>query len=167
MAIISGRRLLFEQALQETGRKLAIATIDPAEATQTYKFKLNGFHDSLGYIPRSIVERIAWSEWWSLDHQERSITLFTPAAATTDARSKIVEETLLKNKELGTISLLQNWRKETFPVYGPEGQVLLSVERCASALFGMSHVDSHSASDSAGDDMQPSRPLQFKSCMNA
>ncbi|CAI7615759.1 unnamed protein product [Penicillium bialowiezense] len=110
---------------------------DPAEATKSYIFKLNGFHDPLGYIPRSIVERIAWSKWWSLDHQERSITLFTPAAATTDARSKIVEETLLKNKELGTISLLQNWRNETFPVYGPEGQVLLNVERCASALFGI------------------------------
>jgi hypothetical protein len=34
MVIISSRRLLFEGALQETDRKLAMATFDPAEAIQ-------------------------------------------------------------------------------------------------------------------------------------
>ncbi|CAG8172699.1 unnamed protein product [Penicillium olsonii] len=60
-----------------------------------------------------------------------------PATSTIEQRSLAVEECLKINKGLSTISLLDNWRNETFPVYGPEGQVLLNMERCASALFGI------------------------------
>lgn len=109
----------------------------PAEAAGSYIFSLNGFNHALGYIPHSIIETVVWSDSWSINHQQRSVTLVTPGTATTHERSMIVEETLQKNRELGTISLLQNWRNETFPVYGPEGHVLLHIERCASALFGI------------------------------
>ncbi|KAJ5158782.1 uncharacterized protein N7500_008433 [Penicillium coprophilum] len=52
-------------------------------------------------------------------------------------RSLVLENTLRATRRLGVISMLESWRDETFPVYGPEGEVLLEIERCASALFGI------------------------------
>ncbi|CAG8238571.1 unnamed protein product [Penicillium salamii] len=106
-------------------------------AESKYAFKVNGSDALLGYITQSIVERIQWSNSWSINHNEQSVTLFTPATATIEDRSMAVEETLKENRKLASVSLLQNWRNETFPVYGPEGHILLNIERCASALFGI------------------------------
>lgn len=65
------------------------------------------------------------------------MTLGTPANATVETRSRAVEETLQSTREMGTISLLKAWRGELFPVYGEDGETLLLVERCASAIFGI------------------------------
>lgn len=79
-----------------------------------------------------------WSESWVINHQdERTVTLGTPANATPEMRSRVVEETLQATKHLRTIKLLKGWRGERFPVYGPNGEALLEMERCASALFGI------------------------------
>lgn len=98
---------------------------------------MNGCNAVLGYITRQTVEGIQWSHSWSINHHEQTITLTTPATATTDVRSRALEDTLKSTRKLGTISVLKNWRHENFPVYGPGGEVLLEIERCASALFGI------------------------------
>lgn len=105
--------------------------------TKCYTFRVNGCSAILGYILHEIVEKIEWSDSWSIDHHQRTVTLAVPATATADMRSRVLEDTLQATRKLGLISMLQSWRDETFPVYGPEGQLLLEIERCATALFGI------------------------------
>ncbi|KAJ5593100.1 NUDIX hydrolase domain-like protein [Penicillium hordei] len=102
-----------------------------------YTFMVNGCAAVLGYIPREIVEKIQWSDSWSIDHHQQTVTLTTLATATVDMRSLVIEDTLKATRKSGVISILESWRDENFPVYGPEGEVLLEIERCASALFGI------------------------------
>ena len=102
-----------------------------------YAFKVNGCGSVLGYITRDIVEKIQWSHIWSVNHQKQSVTLATPATATADMRSRALEDTLKATQTLDIISVLHAWRNETFPVYDTGGQLLLEIERCASALFGI------------------------------
>lgn len=102
-----------------------------------FTFRVNGCNAILGYILPEIVEKMHWSDSWVIDHQGRTVTLATPANATAEMRSCVVEETLQATRQLGTISLLKGWRGERFPVYGPDGETLLEMERCASALFGI------------------------------
>lgn len=104
---------------------------------KSYKFRVNGCAAILGYIPHEIVEKMQWSDLWSIDHHKQTVTLDTPATATVDMRSLVLEDTLLATRKSGVISMLESWRDENFPVYGPEGGVLLEIERCASALFGI------------------------------
>ncbi|KAK1148861.1 hypothetical protein N8T08_008746 [Aspergillus melleus] len=39
--------------------------------------------------------------------------------------------------QMDEFSILKGWRNETFPVYGPKGEILLEIERAGSALFGI------------------------------
>ncbi|OQE37684.1 hypothetical protein PENCOP_c009G01578 [Penicillium coprophilum] len=110
---------------------------EPGILEKCYTFRVNGCGAILGYIPRRIVEKIQWSDSWSIDHHQHTVTLATPIRATADMRSLVLENTLRATRRLGVISMLESWRDENFPVYGPEGEVLLEIERCASALFGI------------------------------
>ncbi|KAJ5185533.1 hypothetical protein N7491_006601 [Penicillium cf. griseofulvum] len=110
---------------------------EPWVLEKSYTFRVNGCSAILGYITRGIVEKVQWSDTWSIDHDQTTVTLATPATATADMRSLVLEDTLRATRRLAVISMLESWRDETFPVYGREGEVLLEIERCASALFGI------------------------------
>ncbi|RAL06834.1 thiamine pyrophosphokinase-related protein [Aspergillus homomorphus CBS 101889] len=112
-------------------------TTHPRATENSYAFRVNGCSATLGHILRETVEKIQWSGWWTIDHTERIVTLATAATATAAVRSRIVAETLAATRERSVISMLDQWREEPFPVYGPDGNVVLEVERCASALFGI------------------------------
>lgn len=45
--------------------------------------------------------------------------------------------TLLEEKQKETFQVLGMWTGEVFPVYGPKGDVVLSIERIAAPLFGV------------------------------
>ncbi|KNG82890.1 thiamin pyrophosphokinase-related protein [Aspergillus nomiae NRRL 13137] len=109
----------------------------PETLGQCYTFRVNGCCAILGYILPEVVEKVQWSGWWSIDHHRRTVTLATPATAPADMRSRVVEETLKNTRKLAVISMLESWRDEAFPIYGPGGETLLEIERCASALFGI------------------------------
>lgn len=112
-------------------------TTHSEDSEKPYAFKVNGCDAILGYITRDIVQKIQWPDVWSINHHQKTVTLATPATAMADMRSRVLEDTLKANQKLRAISLLNSWRGETFPVYGPRGEVLLEIERCASALFGI------------------------------
>lgn len=46
-------------------------------------------------------------------------------------------ETLASARDKGVLGVLRGWRNELYPVYGPQRELLLDVERAASALFGV------------------------------
>lgn len=52
-------------------------------------------------------------------------------------RTKLLATTLHKMAQVDGFPILRGWRNETFPVYGPGGNILLEIERSGSALFGI------------------------------
>jgi isopentenyldiphosphate isomerase len=102
-----------------------------------YTFHVNGYSHTFGYIHRKIIGKIQWSEWWSIDHNAKTVTLATLPKATSDVRSRVLDDTLQSTRNLHLIPMLDGWRDEKFPLFGPQGEVLFEIERCASPLFGI------------------------------
>jgi isopentenyldiphosphate isomerase len=121
----------------------SFTTPESGEATapdfwqQYYTFQINGCNAVLGYIPQAIIDKIQWSNAWIIDQQSRAVILNTPSTATRETRSEALRQTLRATQKHGTIAMLKKWRNETFPVYDLQSNVLLEIERCASALFGI------------------------------
>ncbi|KAJ5746160.1 hypothetical protein N7520_011342 [Penicillium odoratum] len=116
-----------------------------AENLENYhQFRVNGYNATLGYILNSVVEKFPWSSnHWAVDSIAKTVTLTTPADATAEHRSKLVAESIIEAVNLGTIEVLKGWRNEKYPVYGPGGEFLLDMERCASPLFGVVSYGAH------------------------
>ena len=58
-------------------------------------------------------------------------------------RSKAVALTTQALRATGYFSILNGWRDELYPVYGEKGELLFSVERAASPLFGIVSYGCH------------------------
>ena len=54
-----------------------------------------------------------------------------------EARRDALEETLLFERDKGTFKVLKRWTKERFPVYGPNRELIVDLERAAAGLFGI------------------------------
>lgn len=52
-------------------------------------------------------------------------------------RTKVLADYLQALRERNEFEILRGWRNELYPVYGPKGELLFSMERSASALFGI------------------------------
>lgn len=89
----------------------------------------------LGYILPSVAEVFRGLPDWKLDDDARSLTLLT--GTNEEERSKIVAGTTRAMRGTGHFKVLDGWRDELYPVYGPDGHCLFSIERAASALFGI------------------------------
>lgn len=115
------------------------------ENLQNYhEFRVNGYDAILGYILNSVVEKFPWSsDYWVVDSAAKTVTLATPADATPEHRSKLVGDSILEAVKLGAFEVLKGWRNEKYPVYGPGGEFLLDMERCASPLFGIVSYGAH------------------------
>lgn len=103
-----------------------------------HAFKVNGIDGILGYVPNAVVESFPWpKDSWIIDSTAQTITLLSPPDATVAARSEMMAQTLRQMAASGDFKILQGWRDERFPVYGPCGEVVVEIERSASALFGI------------------------------
>ncbi|KAF7872662.1 uncharacterized protein EAF02_008733 [Botrytis sinoallii] len=71
----------------------------------------------------------------SVNQSQRTISLFTQA--TEPERSAAVAATCEYWRTNKTFEVLSGWRDELYPVYGPGNEVLWSIERSASVLFGI------------------------------
>jgi 8-oxo-dGTP pyrophosphatase MutT (NUDIX family) len=89
----------------------------------------------LGYILPSVAEVFRGLPDWKISDEDRSLTLVT--GTTEPERSKVVEATVRAMHATGHFKVLSKWRDELYPVYGPKGDLLFSMERSASALFGI------------------------------
>ncbi|KAK4494900.1 hypothetical protein PRZ48_014256 [Zasmidium cellare] len=92
-------------------------------------------NSELGYILPSVAEVFRGLPDWKLDDGERSLTLMSGESE--GERTKIVEATIKAMHATGHFKVLSKWRDELYPVYGPKGDLLFSMERSASALFGI------------------------------
>jgi 8-oxo-dGTP pyrophosphatase MutT (NUDIX family) len=89
----------------------------------------------LGYILPSVAEVFRGLPDWKISDEDRSLTLVT--GSTEEERSKVVEATVRAMHATGHFKVLSKWRDELYPVYGPKGDLLFSMERSASPLFGI------------------------------
>ena len=69
-----------------------------------------------------------------MDHIHRTVKLL---GSSSEERNERLNELLTEAKEKGTFKTLQKWSGEPFPVYGPNREVVLSIERVAAPLFGV------------------------------
>ncbi|KAK0964222.1 hypothetical protein LTR91_018607 [Friedmanniomyces endolithicus] len=89
----------------------------------------------LGYILPSVAAVLRGLPDWRVDDHDRSLTLVTGSTET--ERSKIVAMTTSALRATDHFKILRGWRDELYPVYGPNRDLLFSIERAASALFGI------------------------------
>ena len=89
----------------------------------------------LGYILPSVVEVFRGLPDWKIDDDERSLTLLT--GSNKEERTEAVAKTTQAMRATEHFSILKGWRNELYPVYGPDREMLFSMERSASALFGI------------------------------
>nr|POE71850.1 uncharacterized protein CFP56_11726 [Quercus suber] len=111
----------------------------------------------LGYVLPSVAMVFKGLPDWKVDDSDRSLTLTT--GATEEERSKAVAVTTSAMRKLGHFKVLEGWRDELYPVYGPNRDLLFSVERAASALFGIvtygCHMTAYTKSKKAeGEEMK-------------
>ncbi|KAL4968700.1 thiamine pyrophosphokinase-related protein [Aspergillus stella-maris] len=113
---------------------------DPAAYTAHMKkyhiFKVAGIDCALGYILNEVVDKFEWAaESWAIDPTNRTVTLIAGPTAT--ERSGAIAQTITAAAKNDSFAVLRGWRNELYPVYGPNGEFLLEMERCASPLFGV------------------------------
>jgi 8-oxo-dGTP pyrophosphatase MutT (NUDIX family) len=69
-----------------------------------------------------------------VDHARKIVLL---CGSTLQERDENVAKTLAAERERAHFKILKGWRNELYPVYGPDGNILVNIERAASALFGI------------------------------
>lgn len=80
-----------------------------------------------------------WTKDWIVDKERHRVTLMferTTDSAEKDC-SKTIAEFLQGLREQKTFRVLDGWRSELYPVYGPKRRLLFSMERSAAALLGV------------------------------
>ncbi|KAF3035227.1 hypothetical protein E8E12_004551 [Didymella heteroderae] len=133
------------------------ADVDPAayltRVNTYYQLRVSGHDYALGYMLPSVAEVFRGVADWSLDDSERVLTLTGGHDAAT--RSASVEKTLLALRETGHFDVLKKWRGELYAVYGRDKELLFSVERSASPLFGVVtygvHLTAYTRSHETGE----------------
>lgn len=113
---------------------LFINSTIPPNRSNYYKFKVAGYETSFGTLLSEIVQNFAWGEHWSVDHERKTVTL---SASTMEDRNAIIHSTLIREYHKDTFKLLNKWSGEVFPVYGPNKELIMSIERVAAPLFGI------------------------------
>jgi 8-oxo-dGTP pyrophosphatase MutT (NUDIX family) len=80
-----------------------------------------------------------WTEDWSVEKDSKRVT-FAFRGATGDAEkdcSTALAQFLQEVREKKVFGVLDGWRNELYPIYGPNRQLLFSIERSATNLFGV------------------------------
>lgn len=88
-----------------------------------------------------IAQKISIGSIFELKKQSQELILRSnglPAnTESAEARTNLLAEQLQDLRESNQFEVLKGWRNELYPVYGPNGNLLFSMERSAAALFGI------------------------------
>ncbi|KAK2865406.1 hypothetical protein FQN49_003602 [Arthroderma sp. PD_2] len=103
-----------------------------------HAFKIYGYDETFGLVLNSIVDKLPWpKEYWEINSESRTVTLLAPKGATEAQRSALLAQTLETAAKSGKVDVLKGWRNELYPIYGPQKELVASVERAGSSLFGI------------------------------
>lgn len=81
-----------------------------------------------------IVKTFSWPGFWEVNHERRTVKLLGTKLS---ERNRQMHDTLIAEKEKGSFKILGGWANEMFPIYGPQKELLFSIERAAAPLFGI------------------------------
>jgi 8-oxo-dGTP pyrophosphatase MutT (NUDIX family) len=107
-----------------------------------YHFYLEGHDACLGYMTPSVIEKFPVNQHWRRDEATRRF-IFAPQngdgtpVSDLAQRNEILAEYLQQVREAGIFGVLTGWRNELYPIYGPGKELVLSMERSATPLFGV------------------------------
>jgi hypothetical protein len=79
---------------------------------------------------------------FEVDRSARTVSAFRHLPNEAE-RSKVVAATAAYLRDNKVFDILSGWRNELYPVYGPKGELLFSIERAASPLFGIATYGVH------------------------
>lgn len=100
-----------------------------------YHFKVGDRPSTFGYVLPSVAEVLRGLPAWQLDDDARTLTLIQ--GKDEEERSAIMAGTTAAMRATNHFKVLAGWRNELYPVYDRGGELLLSMERAASCLFGI------------------------------
>jgi 8-oxo-dGTP pyrophosphatase MutT (NUDIX family) len=98
-------------------------------------FLIDGYKQPFGYIRSVKVEQIKWPDYWKVDSERK--TLILSAGKSIDERNEFMAKTLLQEHERREVTELRKLSAEMYPIYGLDGELVLSISRSASDLFGI------------------------------
>ena len=136
----------------ETNRQLYLAHVNTY-----YGLYVKDFPGvELGYLLPSVAQVFRGLPDWKINDDERSLTLIT--GSNEIDRTRAVGFTTQAMRATDHFQVLRGWRDELYPVYGPNGQLLFSIERSASPLFGIvtygCHMTAYTRKKAENDDMR-------------
>lgn len=105
--------------------------------TSLYHLRVLDYEDvTLGYLLPEVAAVLHNLPDWEVDEESvpRTVTL---KGTNEEARSKIMAVTTEAMRQTDKFKVLKKWRNELYPVYGPKKELLFSIERSASPLFGI------------------------------
>ncbi|RYN31089.1 hypothetical protein AA0119_g4738 [Alternaria tenuissima] len=92
---------------------------------------------TLGYMTPSVALAFDGLSEWALDQDSIPRTLTLVGGHDEPTRTAIIEKTMIRMRDTNKFEALKNWRDELFPVYGLDKELLFSIDRSASPLFGV------------------------------
>jgi len=105
------------------------------DSAEVYHLKVINISATLGYVRTPVLDVLRTLPNWEVNDTDRTVVL--TGGNNAEERSGVVEQSLLAMRETERFAILKKWRNERFPVFGPNKEVLFSIERCASSLFGI------------------------------
>ncbi|KAK7707567.1 hypothetical protein SLS64_007086 [Diaporthe eres] len=106
-----------------------------------FYFMIEGFTKPFGYIHRGFVRQLEWPDFWVINADKRFVTLTSGNDFNT--RTQLVQETLVKGHEPGSVPILKRLSKENFPLYDSNGQHVLDMDGAGLDLFGVANFSVH------------------------
>lgn len=100
----------------------------------------------IGYVPETVFNQLAKvpiSIKGELEVNRSKRTLCIFQLPTEEERSKAIAATCSYLRENKAFEVLEGWRDELYPIYGPGNQLIYSMERAATALFGVTTYGVH------------------------
>jgi isopentenyldiphosphate isomerase len=91
-----------------------------------------------GYMLPSVAQKIMEvdPDSWMLNSSVAPFSISLLAGHNEATRSDAIAKTLQLAKDKSAFEILTKWRNERYPLYGPDGELVLRYERAATGLFG-------------------------------
>jgi 8-oxo-dGTP pyrophosphatase MutT (NUDIX family) len=88
-------------------------------------------------VKTEVVQKLPLTDDWAVDDNARTLTFQPTDATSLDERNAVLAKYLQEVREKKIFKVLDGWRNELYPIYGPNRELILSIERSASPLFGV------------------------------
>lgn len=108
-----------------------------ARVNSLYHFQVGRDGTTLGFVLPEVATKIGKCAGWNVNHKTTPRTLTLSGGHDHDSRSGIIRATLTHLRNKRVFGILEKWRGELKPCYGPTGNVLFSIERAAFPLLGI------------------------------